>query len=64
MATSESKTLANLVKARGLLRTKVTKLFNKLSADEADISEVQRGAFVEKLDALRKQLLDSDKESN
>ena len=62
MATSESKTLANLVKARGLLRTKVTKLFNKLFADEADISEVQRRAFVEKLDALRKQLFDSDKE--
>ena len=39
MAPSESKTLTNLVKARGLLRTKVTKLFNKLSADEADISE-------------------------
>ena len=62
MAPSESKTLTNLVKARGLLRTKVTKLFNKLSADEADISEVQRRAFVEKLDALRKQLFDSDKE--
>ena len=53
--------LENLVRARGHIRTKVTKHCNLVSDELSDLTEHKRRTYLDKLESLKRELSDADK---
>ena len=53
--------LENLVRARGHIRTKVTKQCNLIAEELSELTEHKRTTFLDKLESLKQELSEADK---